>query len=143
MKFKIVIDKARDEEVTVYAHKRTPLVDAIEQLVFENGTELIGYIDREAVRFTLSEVYCFTVEAGKVCAITDGGRLQMRYRLYKLEEILPDNFIKINQSCIVNIKAIERFSASISGALQVKLKNGYTDYVSRRNLKFVKERLGF
>ena len=64
-------------------------------------------------------------------------------RLYKIEEMLEDDdFIKINQSCIVNIKMIESFDASIGGALMIKLKNGYRDYISRRQIKAVKERLG-
>ncbi len=142
MKLRIVIDKTRDEEVTVFAHEHSPLVTAIQRLVEENNTELIGFVEREAVRLTLSEIYCFTVEEGKVYAITDGGRLQMRCRLYNLEEVLTDGFVKINQSCIANFDKIERFNASISGTLQVVFKNGYTDYVSRRNVKKIKERLG-
>jgi len=59
-----------------------------------------------------------------------------------LEEKLSSDFIKINQSCIVNIKKIEKFSASIYGTLNIKLKNGYSDYVSRRNMKKIKERFG-
>ena len=43
---------------------------------------------------------------------------------------------------IANLKKVEKFSAAFSGALQVNFKNGYVDYVSRRNLKNVKERLG-
>ena len=43
---------------------------------------------------------------------------------------------------LINIDKIKRFDASLSGFLLVTLKNGYSDYVSRRNLKNVKERLG-
>ena len=55
---------------------------------------------------------------------------------------LGTDFIKINQSCIANIRQIQRFDTSFSGTLRVIFKNGYTDYVSRRQLKAVKERLG-
>ena len=40
------------------------------------------------------------------------------------------------------IKKIKKFDTSVSGMLTVTFKNGYRDYVSRRNLKSVKERLG-
>ena len=61
-----------------------------------------------------------------------------------LQNILKicSNFVKINQSCIVNVNKIERFDTSVSGTLKVSLKNGYTDYVSRRQLKPIKERIG-
>ena len=55
---------------------------------------------------------------------------------------VTDNFIKINKSCIANLKKIKRFDASFGGAMQVTFKNGHTDFVSRRNLKNVKERMG-
>ena len=69
-------------------------------------------------------------------------KFEIKTRLYVIEEKLPENFIKINQSCIANINQIERFNASISGTLKIRFKNGYTDYVSRRQLKNVKERIG-
>ena len=63
-------------------------------------------------------------------------------RLYSIEEKLSEDFIKINQSTVINIKKIQRFDVSVTGTLKVIMKNGYTDYVSRRRIKNVKERLG-
>ncbi len=142
MKFKLFIDKEHEEQVLVYAHKKTKLTEAIEQLVADNTVELNGYKDREVVRLNAGDIYCFIVENNKVFALTAKDKLQLKYRLYQLEEALPDNFVKINQSCLINIKEIARFDASLSGALNVKLKNGYSDFVSRRNVKSVKERFG-
>lgn len=142
MKCIITIDKDREEEVLIFAHKRTKLVDDIETLINNNEKELIGYSAGEAYRLTLSEISCFTVENNKVYAVTEKDKLQIKLRLYQIEEMLGSGFVKINQSCIANIKEIKKFDASISGVLTVTLKNGYRDYVSRRNIKTVKERLG-
>ena len=143
MKYTLVIDAQREEEVLVYAHERTALTASIEQLVKDNAVELIGYEDRDMERLELQEIMCFTVDNGRVCAVMkDGRRLSMRCRLYQLEEVLPAHFVKIHQSCIVNLRQVKRFDASLSGALKVILKNGYTDYVSRRQISLVKERLG-
>jgi len=68
---------------------------------------------------------------------------RLNHRLYQLEERLGTRFLKINQSCLANIQQIQRFDASLAGALLVIFKNGYRDYVSRRQLKTVKERMGF
>jgi DNA-binding LytR/AlgR family response regulator len=62
--------------------------------------------------------------------------------MYTVEEQLGGRFVKINQSCTVNVDKIERFDVSIGGALRVTLKNGFRDHVSRRQLKAVKERMG-
>lgn len=142
MKCNLVINPNREEEVIVYAHQKSRITDEIERICFENGLEIIGYKDREAIRLNLQDVYCFIVEDNKIYALTQKEKLQLKCRLYNLEDRFTGGFVKINQSCIANIKKIERFDASIGGALTVKFKNGYTDYVSRRNLKNVKERLG-
>lgn len=142
MKFSFFLDKNREEEVIVYAHEKTKLIDSLEQLCIANGLELMGYKDKESFRLELSEVFCFVVEENKIFALTEKDKFQLKCRLYQLEEQLSHGFVKINQSCIANIQHIQQFDASISGALTVKFKNGYKDYVSRRNLKTVKERIG-
>lgn len=142
MKCRIIIDPHREEEVIVYAHERSSLVQQIARLVADEDVGLVGYRDKEAVPLTPSEVVCFTIEDGKVYAVTDRERLWIKSRLYQIEEHLPAQFVKLNQSCIANIRRIARFDASLGGALTVVFQNGQRDYVSRRQLKHVKERLG-
>ena len=142
MNVKVVITDEHPEEVVIYSREKTALIEKIEQLISEEEFELIGYKDREGIRLLLSDIYCFTVEANKIYAITENDKLYLRCRLYNLAESLPDNFIKINQSAIANIQKIRKFDASVLGSLTVEFKNGYRDYVSRRNIKKVKERLG-
>ena len=57
MKLKLFIDPERDEEIIVYAHKKSSLTDAIEQLVSENGFELIGYTETQAVKLNPNEIF--------------------------------------------------------------------------------------
>ena len=142
MKLKIFIDKDHEEEVIVYSRKRTELVSAIEKLINQNDISLTGFSETEAVPLSAEEVFCFITENGKVYAITEKEKLLIRQRLYQLEENLSEDFLKINQSCLANVKKIARFDTSISGNLIVRFKNGYTDYVSRRNLRNIKERFG-
>ena len=142
MKLKIFIDKDHEEEVIVYTRRRTELVSAIEKLVNQSDISLTGFSENEAVPLTADEVFCFISENGKVYAVTEKEKLLIRQRLYQLEENLSENFLKINQSCLANVKKIARFDTSISGNLTVRFKNGYTDYVSRRNLRNIKERFG-
>lgn len=141
MKCIITIDKEHEEEVLIFAHEKTKLIEDILNLI-NNENMFMGYSNGEIHRLNLSEISCFTVEDNKVYALTDKDKLQIKHRLYQIEEKLSDDFIKINQSCIANIKKIKKFDTSVSGMLTVTFKNGYRDYVSRRNLKSVKERLG-
>ena len=142
MKLRIVIDPNRDEEITIYAHEKSHLVCEIEELVKNHSVDLIGYSENETVKLDLNDIHCFYIEDNKVFALTENEKYRLKSRLYQLEENLSDNFVKINQSCIANIKKVDRFKATVGGALTVVFKNGYVDFVSRRNLKNVKERLG-
>lgn len=143
MKCTTVIDKNREEEVIIYLREPRDISKKIEKLVAESVSEFIGYGDSSIVPLSRDMLFSVSVEDGKVIATTASERLQLRERLYVVEERLGDGFVKINQSCIVNLRQIERFDVSIGGSLLVILKNGYKDYVSRRQLKTVKERMGF
>lgn len=142
MKFSLILGEERDDEVVVYAKEENSVVNAIRSICEREEKTVIGYSDREIYTLSPHEVTCFVSENDLLFAYTDDGRMRIKSRLSKIEEGLPSCFIRINQSCIANINMIERFDASFSGTLGVVFKNGYRDYVSRRNLKKVKERMG-
>ena len=142
MKFTVIIDKEREEEVIIYAKERTNLVKSIEELLKREESCFTVQNATSIKRLTEDEIYCFTTEGGKVYALTEKEKLPLKMRLYAIEERLSQDFIKINQSTIISIKRIKSFDVSVTGTLRVIMKNGFTDYVSRRNIKNVKERLG-
>lgn len=142
MKYETVIDGNAEERVLIYAKERNELVRAIEAMLEADGDPLIGYDGREGVRLELGEVCCFLVEDGGVVALVGDRRYRVKCRLYQLEGRLPPDFVRIHQSAIANIGQIERFDTSIAGTLRVHYRNGFCDYVSRRQLRAVKEKLG-
>lgn len=142
MKCTVILDKTREEEIVIYAHQKNEMIFEIERMAQEKPLQMTGFLNEEIVRLEPQDIYCFTVEGGRLYAIGENEKYLIKARLYNIEEILDKNFIKINQSSIANVKKIQKFDASISGTLKVIFKNGHTDYVSRRNIKNVKERLG-
>ena len=143
MKFTLIIDENREEEVLVYAREKSDFTEGLEDFVKNNSREIIGYSGKSIVKLALSDVFAFYVEDGKLYALAANEKLWVQKRLYQIEALADSRFVKINQSCIVNIGQIERFEATFGGSLMVLLKNGYRDYVSRRQMKTVKERIGF
>lgn len=142
MKHSTFIDPNRDEEVLIYTRRRTKAIAELESFLDRLDTELMGYgMDGRMIPLLPAEVHCFAVEEGKVYALTDTERLVVRLPLYAIEEMLDESFVKINQSCLGNIRKIARFEASLGGALMVTFQNSHRDYVSRRQLKHVKERM--
>jgi len=142
MKCEIIIDQNTEEKVVIFAKKNNRYIEDIKRFAESCHMEILGCKDKEFVSLNPFDIFCVAVINNKVYAICDNENFLLKERLYILEEKLPEFFIKINQSCIANINKIERFDASISGTLRLCFKNGYTDYVSRRQLKQIKERLG-
>ena len=142
MKVTTIIDPAGEEEVILRLRRPGELSKKIEQLVMGETEELMGFQEDKAVVLDYEDVCRFTVEKDKTYASCMGTVYWVKRRLYQIEQQAPSGFIKINQSCLANVHQIARFEAAFSGALRVVFKNGDVDYVSRRNMKQVKERFG-
>lgn len=142
MKCTVILDKTRDEEILIYAHQKSELINEIERMATNDTKQITGYLRGEIVKLDTQQIYCITIDDGKLYAVCKNEKFLVKSKLYIIEDMLDNCFIKINQSSIANINKILKFDASISGTLKIVFKNGYVDYVSRRNIKNVKERLG-
>ena len=143
MKYKLIIDKNAEEEITVIAHAPSSLTQQIEDLVFtHSGQEsIMGYRDDEMRKLTFSEIECITILDRKVIAIDSGGtHYRIQDRLRDLEDILPTYFIRINKSTLANEHRILRFDAAFSGGVDAVFQCGYREYVSRRCFGAIRRR---
>ena len=142
MKFTLIIDKEKDEEVVATVHDRTPLIDEIESLISRHGDRIPGYTEDDIKMLSVSEIECITVLDSKTYAIDSGNRrYRLKQRLYELEAQLPSTFIRINKSTLANENALDRFVVTYAGSVDAVFKCGYTEYVSRRCFAQIKRRL--
>ena len=143
MKFTLIIDKEKDEEVVATVHARTALIDEIEALIQKHaGTDRIpGYTEDDIKMLSVSDIECITVLDGKTYAIDfKNQRYRLKQRLYELEQLLPSSFIRINKSTLANEDALDRFTVTYAGSVDAVFKCGYTEYVSRRCFAQIKRR---
>lgn len=143
MKFKLIIDKLKDEEVVATVHEQSSLTDQIEQLVMQHtGSDRIAaYTEDDMKMLPFADIECITILEGKTYAIDASNKhYRLKQRLYELEEMLPSSFIRINKSTLANENRLECFTASFSGAVDAVFKCGYKDYVSRRCFAEIKRR---
>ena len=141
MKFKLIIDKEKDEEVVVTVHNRSALTDEIEALISKHADRIPGYTEDEIKMLSVSQIECVTVLDGKTYAIDSANcRYRLKQRLYELEEQLPSSFIRINKSALANESALVRFTVTYAGSVDAVFKCGYTEYVSRRCFAKIKRR---
>lgn len=143
MKFRIVIDKTKEEEIVARVHQRTPLIDELEALVIADGTigQITGYEEDTIKMLDVRKIESFYIEDGKTYAsYSDKKRYRVKLHLYELEAILPKDFEKINKSNIANMKHIVRFRTALNGAVDAEFKSGFSDYISRRCFAELKRR---
>ena len=141
MKFKIIIDKEKDEEVVATVHNRTALIDEIEALISKHTDRIPGYTEDDIKMLSVSEIECVTVLDGKTYAIdSKNRRYRLKQRLYELEQQLPSSFIHINKSTLANENSLDRFTVTYAGSVDAVFKCGYTEYVSRRCFAQIKRR---
>ena len=142
MKFRLIIDKEKEEELVATVHERSPLIEEIESLILNHTDRIPGYLEDEIKMLSVSEIECVTVLDGKTYAIDSGNRhYRLKQRLYELEQLLPASFIRINKSTLANEKALDRFTVTIAGSVDAIFKCGYREYVSRRCFTQIKRRL--
>ncbi|MDR0900638.1 MAG: LytTR family transcriptional regulator [Methanobrevibacter sp.] len=101
----------------------------------KGNISILHFKDISMIRSENNQVRVYTNQNTKKDYITNK-------RLYELEKILDDSFIRISKSVIVNLNQIDFVAPSFSGTMVISLKNGLKDNISRKYLPLFKKRLG-
>lgn len=131
-------DYGEDIEIVVNTSKYTKEVGEIIETIHQIASKIdaiIGKKGNEISVIGIEDIICFySNEQNNYCK-TSKGEFVVKQKLYELEESLPKNdFIRISNSTIINIKFVECFDVSIIGNILVKFKDGSTEYVSKRRV---------
>ena len=97
-----------------------------------------------AVRFIrLDEIVCAVAGEKRVAIVTADGEKRTYYTLVQLDSLLPsDDFLRIHDSCIVNLHRIQELHSLGSHSYSVKLDTGLQLPVSRSRYARLHRRLG-
>lgn len=145
MKFKLSIDPHQEEFVHAHLKQKDKFSAELEQFVLNNGQDqtLIAFDeDKNLVNLSAKEVSLVTIIDNKTYILTNNNqRLVIKARLYQVAEKLPNYFWKINKSSIVNRYQIKQFNLDSGAGINVTLKTGINDYVSRRCFAKIRKEL--
>lgn len=145
MQVEIKIDSSyTDPKIIILTASMTDNINNIVKKLSENNLQLIsGYKDEKIEILEQTDIIRIYTNCKKVFAVTNKGEYTLRLRLYELEQRLSANqFIRISNSEIINLKKVHHFDLSFTGTIFVKLSNGMTTYVSRRYVPKLKKILG-
>jgi len=102
---------------------------------------LIAYIDSEVHWINPSDVFYIEAVDRKVFLYCEKEVYESKQKLYELEELDIDGFVRISKSTIANIHKIKAFIPSLSGNAEAVLTNKERIVISRRYMSSLKESL--
>lgn len=138
-------DTLPEVQVQVAAAKHDPELPQICQALQDvQGLvrHLTGFRGREANRLELGEVLRICTNKGKVQAQTLRGNYDLRLSLTELAEVLPTDFVRISHSELANLRHVIRADFTRRNEVCLHYRDGSRGYVSRRNIKLLKQALG-
>ena len=144
MKVTLDIRESYEEELlTIQAPERSQPIEEVLNFVNHLGRKqrLKGKKEDETYLLDSAIIDRIYIENRQVLAEAKGELYTLGLRLYQVLDLLPADFIKISQSEIVNRKAIQRFSITPNGLVEIHLTSQQVTYSSRRYLKSIKEKL--
>jgi len=144
VKVNIDIDKQYEStSITIQTNEWTDELQAlVQQIQAEKPQRIFGIDGEQTILLQPKEIDFFDVENRKVYAALSTRRLEVRMKLYELEEMLqPHYFMRFSKSVLGNINNIERFELSFSGNLCVFFQSGRKEYISRKYVAGIKEML--
>lgn len=135
----------RNIEVIINAPEITEEVKNIANTIMTMSNEtkqIVGTKDNKIYLLTINEVICFYSEDKNNYCKTSAGSFKIKEKLYELEEKLSKgDYVRISNSCIVNLKYVDSFDTSIIGTIEVIFRDGSKEYVSRRKVKDVMKKI--
>ena len=141
-----IIPDCQEPCAVLHIKKMTPLIAEIIKLLEKEDSvqgSLIANKDGKTYFLEPDSLELIRTEGREiVCYDKLKNRYILARPLYELENILGNSFIRVSKSAIVNIYRISHVSAAFNGTMELVMKNGVEDYISRSFRKSFKERLG-
>lgn len=127
-----------ETSITINAHQMTDEIQNIINYISNINSipnQIIATKNNEVYFIDLEKVICFFSKDKYNYVRTIEGTYKIKYKLYELEEIFRQkDFVRISNSCIINIRQVKCFDTSILGTVLVNLNDNTQEIVSKRNI---------
>ena len=147
MKIRIEIsDSTEENEIIIKCKELTDEIRDIQNIITEKTSKLLQvvfYKEKEEYYFPLADILFFEAESDTVYAHTANDIFKTDFRLYELQNFLPEKFVRVSKSAIVNTVHILSISKNIASSSLMKFHKSHKQiYVSRLYYKELKRILG-
>ncbi len=144
LKVKIDLDENHHETtITIHAKEWSKELELLVEKLKEQTTgKLIGTENDKSILLHPNEIDFIYAQDRKVFAAVNKRSIEINMKLYEVEELLETyHFTRFSKSVIGNLQQIDSFELSFNGNLCVFFRSGNKEYVSRKYVMNVKEKL--
>lgn len=145
MKIRIeLVDGLEEAEVVIRCGDIDEEIHQLQRMLSGRGKPLplVFYREDKEFYFPLQDVLFFESSDEQVHAHTTKESFRVKYRLYELEELLPQNFLRVAKSAIVNAQQIFSIAKGLASPSCVRFRNSHKEiYVSRHYYPLLKEHM--
>lgn len=121
MKVRIELDDSvNEEEITIKVSKISDEILQLQQYLQNRDFEPIFYKNQQEYYFELRNILFFESYDNKIYAHTKQEVYEVKYKLYELEKNLPNYFMRISKSGILNTKQIYSLLKLFSNTVEVE-----------------------
>lgn len=145
MKMKVYVEISKSYSppyAVIYTSAVTKEVQKVIDRLEMNDAPLIARQDDRMTVLNPDEVFLIRVESGETVIYTETEKYGSRKRLYETLEQLGGGFMQISKQAVINLSCIKCVEVGFGGNLLIRLKNGLSDYVTRKYLPAFKNYLG-
>lgn len=134
MKIEVRIsDDIKEPYIIIHTNEITDEINRITELIRAETADNYITATKQDRFFILrpDDIYLVRVENEKTVVYSIDSQYETAKRLYEIEILLGNKFVRISKSTIVNLKFIDYVEPSLGGVMKLFLKNGCNDYISR------------
>ncbi len=131
---KKVDEEIDSQEVVTSVLDNRESLEKLDRVVIKNGSKI--------VILGIDSIQHFQAQDDYVAVYSEGQKYLKQITMKYLEENLPEGFIRVHRSFIVNIDQIDKLEAYSKDSYIAILKNGEKVSVSRNGYNLLKEKLG-
>lgn len=138
------IPQEQDEEAKLFVHEEDESIRQLAKYVEEEQfrkEQLICQKEGAICRLNCREIYYIeTIQEVQQVYAQSGGYMTKK-RLYMLERELPEYFVRVSKSAIVNLQLVKEYHPKPGGMMTAEFSTGDEVYISRKYLREIRERI--
>ena len=139
-----VSENIREPYAEIYTSEITKEITEITHIITEYGEQnlLIGKKEERMVVLKPEEIYIVRVEQEKVFLVTENETYRTTKRMKDVLVSLGSDFMQVSKSGAINLKYLESVEPYFNGVMKLNMKNGDSEYISRKYVPELKKYLG-